>query len=385
MGNNGERLRVALVVGELEQGGAEKQAYYLVKALLSQHVTVQLYCLNRGGYYEQALCQLGLTPIWIGRFRHPLVRLAVLIRHVITFKPHIIQSTHFYVNLYSAVAAWCCRSISIGTARSDISRELQGNGFWARWLLSLPSVIVVNSTLARQNALKAGLAGHKVFILSNVVDLAGFDREFEHQPASPDAPDNLIALAVARLIPVKRLDLFLRALSLAREKEPGLTGMIAGDGPELENLQQIAADLRLSGHAVTFLGHRNDVPQLLRRAAFLVLTSDREGFPNVLIEAMAAGLPVITTPAGESDAIVQDQVTGYVVPFDDVEALADRMISLARSSDLRKRLGKNGRQRVDQQYNFDTFAGRLVFLYRQISALLNRSIPLPDVTQNDAG
>ncbi len=283
---------------------------------------------QQGGDYEQAFCQLGLPPVWIGRFTHPLIRLAALLRHMWSFRPHIIQATHFYANLYCAVAAWCSGAISIGAARSDVITEVRLNGLWGRWLLSLPSVMLVNSASAKQNALKAGLAGSKVFILPNVVDLASFDHKFERQTLSPDAPNELIALAVARLIPVKRLDLFLRALSLARNSEPELSGVIAGDGPERENLQHLADELGLSGEDVNFLGLRDDIPNILNRADLLVLTSDREGFPNVLIEAMAAGLPVITTPAGEAATIVQDRETGFVVPFDDAVILADRMIEL---------------------------------------------------------
>ena len=244
--------------------------------------------------------------------------------------------------------------------------------------------MLVNSTPAKQNAIKAGLASQRIFILSNVVDLASFDRDIQGQPNSTEEPDKLIALAVARLIPVKRLDLFLRALAMARKSEPGLIGMIAGDGPEREYLVQIAADLGLSSHALIFLGQRYDVPQLLYQADFLVMTSEQEGFPNVLLEAMAAGLPVITTPAGKSGAIVQNQTTGYVVPFDNVEALADRMTDLSKSVDLRKRLGENGRRRVEHLYSFDALAARLASLYQEISTLLNRSLPLLQGIDDDA-
>ena len=376
MKNIRERLRVALVAGELGLGGAEKQAYYLAKALRSHQVNVQVYCLNRGGYYEQALHQLGLPPLWIGHCSLPLARLAVLICSVSSFRPHIIQSTHFYANIYPAVAARFCRAISIGTARSDVSRSVWSNGLWGRWLLSLPSVLLVNSTPAKHSAIKAGLADQRVFFLPNVVDLASFDLEFERWPAEPEEQGGLVALAVARLISVKRLDLFIKALSLARKNEPGLRGVIVGDGPERESLQHLAAELGLSSPALTFLGQQDNIPQILSQAAFLVLTSDQEGFPNVILEAMAAGLPVITTPAGEAGIIVQDHSTGYVVPFNDVGTLADQMTVLSRSQDLRKSLGENGRKLVEQRYSFEALAGRLDFLYQEIAALQNISIPL---------
>ena len=100
--------------------------------------------------------------------------------------------------------------------------------------------------------------------------------------------------------------------------------MIVGDGPLWTALHQRAQDLGLLPDGVAFLGRRNDVPALLGSADMLVLSSDHEGCPNVVMEAMAARRPVVTTPAGDAGVLVEDGVSGYVVPFDDVEAMADQ-------------------------------------------------------------
>ena len=89
------------------------------------------------------------------------------------------------------------------------------------------------------------------------------------------------------------------ALNIACREAPKLLGIIIGDGPELANLQAFAQQRGLSEENLLFLGRRDDVPAILRRAQIFMLTSDHEGFPNVLLEAMAARLPVITTPAGD--------------------------------------------------------------------------------------
>jgi glycosyltransferase involved in cell wall biosynthesis len=82
---------------------------------------------------------------------------------------------------------------------------------------------------------------------------------------------------------------------------------------------------------------------------------------------MAAGLPVITTPAGDAGVVVQDGITGYVVPFDDIAGMAARVISLAIEPELALRLGAAGRQRVEQLYSFEGLAGRLLSIYRSIA------------------
>jgi glycosyltransferase involved in cell wall biosynthesis len=103
-----------------------------------------------------------------------------------------------------------------------------------------------------------------------------------------------------------------------------------------------------------------------------VLTSEHEGFPNVVLEAMAARLPVVTTPAGDSAEVVQDGETGFVVGFDDREALVKRIMQLADSPELRGRLGEAGRKRVEECYGSEQLAERLFAVYRDVGMELGR-------------
>jgi glycosyltransferase involved in cell wall biosynthesis len=358
-------LRVALLAGTLVQSGAEKQLVYIARALCEAGIAVRVYCLTRGEYYESALRALGVQVCWVGQSANPLARLAALTIALREFRPHILQSAHFFTNLYIAGAGRLWRSISVGAVRNDTLLDVEENGKWGRWLLHMPSVLVANSYTAKHNAEKLGVPPTRVHMLPNVIDLHDFDdRRFRGLPLSTSRS---LVVAVGRLALEKRWERFLAALAFVRREAPGLQGLLIGEGSDRQRLEAIAADLGLLPDGVVFLGHRDDVPALLNQAAMLVLCSDHEGVPNVVIEAMAAYLPVITTPAGDAGVVVEDGTTGYVVPFDDIDGIARRMMQLDASPDLCRKMGLIGRQRVEQHYSFSGLTERLVVLYQSIA------------------
>jgi glycosyltransferase involved in cell wall biosynthesis len=202
-----------------------------------------------------------------------------------------------------------------------------------------------------------------VVVVPNVIDLETFDavRTDLDLKAGHRGP---LVMAVGRLVRAKRFDRFVAALAGARRRVPELRGVIVGDGPERDALEAEARRLDLNPPALRFVGRRVDVPALLRQADILVSSSDHEGFPNVLLEAMAAYLPVVTTPAGDAASVVASDVTGYVVPADDLERLADRVAMLAESPAIRRAAGHAGRTRVELMYRDDNLADRLLTVYR---------------------
>jgi glycosyltransferase involved in cell wall biosynthesis len=115
------------------------------------------------------------------------------------------------------------------------------------------------------------------------------------------------------------------------------------------------------------------VPALLARSAMLVLTSEYEGFPNVILEAMAARLPVITTPAGDAGVVVQHGQTGFVVKPDDTQGMAAVLVQLARSPATRTRLGDAGRKRVEQEYHYESLADRLLTSFHNFAGQQRRA------------
>jgi glycosyltransferase involved in cell wall biosynthesis len=363
-------VRVALLAGGLSQGGAEKQLVYMAGALLRAGAEVRVYCLTRGDHYEGALRSLGISPVWIGRFGNPAARVVGLAAALRGFRPHILQSTHFFSNLYVCLVAPLYRAVAIGSIRSDVYQEMKANGRWGPLLLRLPPAIIANSFTARRNAERLGIPPVRIEVLPNVLDLAEFDRGADPAPPFPREGRSPVVIAVCRLVAAKRLDRFLRALALARREMPGIRGVIVGEGPEGDQLASLARELSLLPDAVSFHGRRDDVAGLLRGSDIAVLTSEHEGFPNVVLEAMAARLPVVTTPSGDSGVIVEEGVTGFVVGGDDIEGIARRILTLSASPGLRRTFGEAGREKVERLYSAPALGGMLLSTYRSIAGRL---------------
>jgi glycosyltransferase involved in cell wall biosynthesis len=147
-----------------------------------------------------------------------------------------------------------------------------------------------------------------------------------------------------------------------------LTLLIAGDGEERDRLRSRARNLGLDPARIRFLGHRDDVPDLLGACDLFVLPSHTEGLPLSVLEAMSHGLPVVATAVGGVPEALGD--TGLLAPARDAGALAERMERLARAPELRRRLGDAARRRALEEFSFASMAARYEALYR---ALLRRA------------
>jgi glycosyltransferase involved in cell wall biosynthesis len=298
---------------------------------------------------------------WFGRSKIPILRVATLAKLLGSYRPHVIQSGHAFTNLYAAAVGRWLNTMSLGAQRSDWSHARERNGLWTYALMKMPSAVIANSEKARLEFTdRRILKSESVRVLPNAIDLRDYAGE-------TNASREPVAVFVGRLIAVKRLDRFLKVLSLASRQVPSLRGIVVGDGPQRKPMQQVALALGLSSSQVEFVGERDDVSTLLRQARFLVLSSDREGTPNVILEAMATGIPVITTPVGDAATIVLDGVTGYVVDFDDIQGMTARTVELAQSPQLCRQLGEAGRERVRRRHGLDGLGDRLLAIYRDIA------------------
>ena len=373
-------MRVAFLAGSLGQRGAEKQLYYMVRSLMQIGVEVQVYGLTQGDYYDAVYAEMGVPVIHIPRNMHQLKRLGFFVNELKKFRPHMVQSAQFFTNLYVGIAAKMVGAVGIGAMRSDLTYEMSSVGSWAKWLLRIPATLFANSSSAQKNAIEAGIPKANIHVLDNVIDLTAFDAKLT-QPTELIDRSGIVVMAVGSMSPVKRFDRFLEAVAIARKSCPEIRAVLVGDGAEMAALKSKANTLGLPEEAVQFLGERGDVPGLLGQADILTLSSDHEGFPNVIMEAMSARLPVISTPAGDAEILVEDGTTGFVVPFEDVALMAACMVTLANDPHLRREFGEAGRGRVEEKFSSDQLAPRLIELYKSVLQDTNSRgfIPFPVV------
>ena len=193
-------------------------------------------------------------------------------------------------------------------------------------------------------------------------------------------PNRLVRLLfVGRLAPVKGLRILLEALAQARESRPDLALTIVGDGPDRAALETLAAPM---GAAVTFTGSlsQEGVAARLGASDALVLPSFAEGVPVVLMEAMAAGLPVVATRVAGVPELVEDKASGHLVAPGDTAALTAALLALADDPDRRARMGRAGRARVARDFDIRREAAWLARLFRDDAG----PAPRPQMRDGDA-
>jgi peptidoglycan/xylan/chitin deacetylase (PgdA/CDA1 family) len=167
---------------------------------------------------------------------------------------------------------------------------------------------------------------------------------------------------VACLREEKRIDVLIAAAPRILERHPDAEFVIAGDGRCRAELEALARSMNVF-ERFQFLGHRDDVPRVLADADIFVLPSESEASPNVIIEAMAAGLPVVASRVGGIPELVGDGVTGRLVPAADRQALADAVLDLLDHPERAEAFGRAARHRIEETYSFDRMVEQFEALY----------------------
>jgi glycosyltransferase involved in cell wall biosynthesis len=179
--------------------------------------------------------------------------------------------------------------------------------------------------------------------------------------------DKRVIVTVARLVPLKNLPLLIDALAIVRARLQDVRLLIVGDGPEANALKQQAAALDLAD-AVTYVGHvaHADTPPFYRTGDLFALSSDFDNSPNVVLEAMASGLPVVATDVGGVREFVTDGAGGAVVPPRNPRALAEALEKYLVTPDAARMAGAHNRLRATSEFSWRTSALRLLDVYHRV-------------------
>jgi glycosyltransferase involved in cell wall biosynthesis len=173
---------------------------------------------------------------------------------------------------------------------------------------------------------------------------------------------------VGRIMPEKDLETWLRAAALVAKRFPGARFVLVGEGKDdgtLGELKRLARELGIADRS-HFPGYRSDLLPVYSSFDLFILSSRREGLPNSILEAMALGIPVVTTDVAGAKELVVDGETGVVMPQQDVEGLASAMLSILGENDRRLRMGLAGRRRVESEFSFSNRLRKIEDLYEEV-------------------
>jgi len=280
-----------------------------------------------------------------------------------------VRLVHGFLQHGNVVAALAARSASVRYLTSVRNLELSKRPagiLLGRWAHASAFAVTFNSRHVRDLVShRESIPRAKTRIIGNGVRPAPDDpvaRERARSLWPVGASPRL--LCPASLLPKKGHRYLLEALSLAVKEIPSIHLVMAGEGPERSALESRAREMGLAG-SVRFAGYREDVRHLMSASDMVVLSSLEEGLPNVLLEAMAAGIPQVATSVGGTPEAVDEGVTGYLVPPRDPVLLAERIVRLARDGDRRAGMSKASKERVATRFAPERLAREHEALYAE--------------------
>lgn len=372
-------MRIAALIASLSVGGAQKLQVMFARAMRDRDVelTVATLSPSRSGDLAKELESLGVrvVPLHARSLLDPL-RAARLVRFLRRGRFDVLFTHLRPANILGAVAGKIAGVPTITTLHSVSTRPARGA--LATWALRRATTCTVAVGQAIAEAHREKLGNARCVVIPNPVGqippLSPAERlATRHELVGGDRP---LLVSIGRLVPEKGYPDLLAAFTELRRTHPQAALVIAGAGPLEEQLRTHIDGLSLQGHA-HLIGLCRDVPHLLAAADIYVGASHSEGLPLSLLEAMAAGLPVVTTDVGDIGAVVVDG-TGHLVPPHDPEALAAALKVLLEDPERARAMGAAARRHVRRNYSVNEWAERLLELGAEVSRRQPSPLP-PDV------
>jgi glycosyltransferase involved in cell wall biosynthesis len=354
-------LRIALV-GPLPppSGGMANQTLQLATLLRAEGATVEMVQVNRP--YQPAW--VGKIPVLRAMFRLPLYIADLWGTANLVDVYHVMANSGWSWHLFATPAIWVARlrgkpvviNYRGGEADSFLGKAL----FWIKLSLNRSDAIIVPSGFLRAVFDKHGI---KTEVVPNIIDLHRFSSADAVVPSDDAAPCILVS---RNLEPIYDNATAIRAFAIVKKALPSARLIIAGSGPELQNLVNTVSELGIST-AVTFTGRVNneDMPALYRQAQVMVNPSLVDNMPNSILEALASGVPVVSTNVGGVPYLVEHGKTALLVPPQDPQEMAAAILVLLKDPAKAGQMQQAGIQSV-QQYTWSKVQSRLLGVYKRV-------------------
>lgn len=364
-------VRTLYLIAQLGAGGTESQLLHLIRRLDRRRYSPELVTFTARGTLEGEFASL--CPVHFiekSRMTEPfaILRLVGLLRRV---RPQILHTLLFPANWRGALAGRLAGApVIVGSVRNlstwmgPVSRAMERAA--TRWA---DAVIVNASAVGRFMEAEVGVRKDRLRLIPNGVDLDAYrpalDDERSRRRAADGSGSGEVIGAVMSLTSKKNPGMLVDAAAKVVAERPQARFLVAGEGPLRRALEERIALRGLDGR-FTLLGLRRDVPELLRTFDLLALTSDREGCPNVVLEAMASGVPVVATAVGGTPDLIDEGVTGRLIPPGDAGALASAILRILRDPPAREGMARAALEHVRSGFGLDAMVARTAALYEEL-------------------
>ena len=368
------RRKIFYLIDSLHVGGTETQAVELALRMPASDYEITLGCLSTQG---PLLEKLKDSAVVVREFyprggidsRSGIYQLAKLALFLRREKFDVVHTHDLWSNLMGVPAARLAQVSAIVSSRRDLAHFDWYEGrkrAWLRRIQNLSSVVLANATPIRDALIaEDGFAPEKLRVIHNGVDTEKFRRaKSDRERLFPGIGSQKLVVLVGNMhSDVKGHSWLISAAPAVLREFPETRFVFAGDGDARPRFEQQATNLGLKQKFV-FMGRRSDIPDVLASCDIAVLPSKAEGLPNAVLEYMAAGLPTIASRVGGNPELVEDGITGLLVPPQDIEALSDALLRLMRDPELAQTIASNGQRLAVENYSFER-------LIREVDALYN--------------
>jgi glycosyltransferase involved in cell wall biosynthesis len=348
---NNSRFRVVFLLQDLLFGGTQRHTLELVRRLNPTIFQPEIWLLKAGEDFVPLARHWNLSLTWLGRrgFVGPdsLFRLWWRLQN----RPvDLLVLMTVIPNVWGRLLGRLAKvPLIVGTLRGI--KGLDKNH--EKWLWPLADHFLCNATVLKRSMMERfQVPEDRITVIHNGVNL-----DYFRPPADAPASHRQVILCIARLVPEKDHETLIAAFSLVAARHPEAELWLLGEGPKHQAISRLINHHHLA-HQVRFLPGQLDIAPLLQQSDILVLSSIQEGLPNVVLEAMAAGLPVVATDAGGLSEVVAHGETGWLVPQKDTVALADSLSQLLADEAVRTKFGHYGRKRAADQFSVSAMVQR---------------------------
>lgn len=340
---------IAVMIGQLSQGGSERQLYLFLARCDRRLWAPTLYVSGELGFWEAPIRALGVPVVLLtGSAPLKLLRFRAAVRRQ---RPVAFFSWSSYTNPF-ALALVGLGTHRVGSFRNSLFSDLpeRGRALWARASVAGLSLAVCNSRETHRALAARG--GASAYVPNGVEPIpaaqaADWRRAWRERLGL--GPEEILVVGVGRLVPQKNFARFLDVVARVGRDRPVRAAIAGADLGCLPDLRDRAARLGLDP-GIAFVGSVPDARALICAADIFLLSSDHEGMPNVVLEAMAAGVPCVATPVNAIADILRHGETGFVAGFG-TEALAEAVARLAGDADLRRRMGEAARAQAARAHD----------------------------------